>query len=321
MGRILLKKKLICIVTPVFNEEENLGNYFVTTKKFFEENSNYDFNVILVDDGSVDKSWNKIFEICKTDQRYRGIRLSRNHGSHLALAAGLDCAEGDAVSILACDLQDPIETVKEFISRWENGAEVVWGKRKEREDASWRVLASKTLFWLLRRFAFQKSSKFTTGSFLLVDKKVLKCLKLFKETNRVTFALVAWTGFNQDVVEYKRNARTAGSSGWSVSKMLKTMYDAFIGFSNLPTRILTWSGVLFVFASLAFSTYLIFDKITGNPMKGWTGIMLAISIFFAFQCFIFAVVGEYLSRIYSEVVRRPIYFVSEDYKLEGEKSF
>src|SRR5262249_62022069 len=160
-------------------------------------------------------------------------RLSRNFGSHVALSAGLMHAEGDAVALLACDLQDPPEVVFDFAARWREGARIVWGKRRTRADKAWRVAASKFFEWLTRRYAMPRGSQFTTGSFLLMDRKVLECFRQFQECNRITFALVAWTGFDQATVEYDRQPRRAGKSSWNWRGMLKAAYDTFLAFSKV----------------------------------------------------------------------------------------
>jgi dolichol-phosphate mannosyltransferase len=156
-----------------------------------------------------------------------------------------------------------------------------------------------------------RGSRFTVGSFLLVDRRVADCFRQFQEHNRVTFALVAWTGFTQDVVLYDRRERRTGRSGWTWRRMVKTMYDTFIGFSFLPIRLMTLSGVLLSLLTVPFAVYLLLVYATGQPLPGWTSVMLALTLFFGIQFLLMGIVGEYLYRIYAEVVRRPLYFVSD----------
>jgi dolichol-phosphate mannosyltransferase len=227
------------------------------------------------------------------------------------LCAGLRHAEGDAVAILACDLQDPPEVVLEFVKRWREGAKIVWGKRRSRTDSWMRKKASGVFESLLRRHAMPTGSLFTTGSFLLMDRRVLECYKQFQEGNRITFALVAWTGFDQAVVEYDRQARTAGKSSWGLGKMLKAAYDAFLSFSRVPFGAVTAVGATLFLFSVALCIYIIVSYLTGDPKPGWVSIMFAMCMFFGMHFIFMSIQGEYLSRIYSESVRRPLYFISE----------
>jgi dolichol-phosphate mannosyltransferase len=155
-------------------------------------------------------------------------------------------------------------------------------------------------------------SKFTTGSFLLADRKVVECYRQFHEHNRITFALFAWTGFEQAVVEYDRKRRVAGRSSWSLRKMLKAMYDAFIGFSYLPIRLTTFVGVFTSLGAFTLLTYTIISWLVGAPAHGWTSLVSSLAFFFGIQFLLMGLMGEYLYRIYTEVTRRPLFFISEE---------
>jgi len=301
----------ITVITPVFNEEDGLAAYEREVSAVLFDNQEFEFDVLFIDDGSRDRSWEVICEICARNQRCAGIRLSRNYGPHVALSAGFTHASGDAVATLACDLQDPPQTVLDFAQRWREGAQIVWGRRRSRADAWSRTWTSRIFERAIRTFAMPKDSQFTVGSFLLVDRRVADCFRQFQEHNRVTFALVAWTGFSQGTVFYDRRERRTGRSGWTWRRMLKTMYDTFIGFSFLPIRLMTLAGVLLSLLTIPFAVYLIVVFLTGRPLAGWTSVMLALTLFFGVQFLLMGIVGEYLFRIYAEVVRRPLYFVSD----------
>lgn len=301
----------IVVLTPVFNEEDNLSRFEADVRETLLDRTDADYSVIFIDDGSADRSWEMIEDICRRDTRFKGIRLSRNFGSHIALAAGFNYAEGDAVAVLACDLQDPPGTILQFVEHWRAGNQIVWGHRRSRDETIWRSLSSSVFQAMIRRFAMPRGSSFTTGSFLLADRKVVEYYRQFREHNRITFALVAWTGFRQATVEYDRLGRQAGRSGWNFSKMIKAMYDTFVGFSPLPIQIITTAGAGTSLFSLLLGAYLLTNWLFGNPAQGWTSIMLAISSFFAVQFMLLGIMSQYLYRIYTEVVRRPLYFVSE----------
>jgi dolichol-phosphate mannosyltransferase len=307
--------KKVVVVTPVFNEEDNLLGYVDVVSRVLFGIVGVDVEVFLVDDGSNDSSWKLIERIAEADARFRGVRLSRNFGSHTALTAGfahID-ADADAAVTLACDLQDPPEVVVEMIQQWRAGADIVWGERRTRQDSMWKVWTSRLFSRALERHAMPSGSKFTTGSFLLMDRRVLDCFNQFNEHNRITFALVAWTGFDQVRVPYNRVARTKGVSGWSFGKMLKAMYDAFIGLSTLPIRVMKVAAVSAFVLSLVLAAYfLVLVATRGSQVPGWASQMILLSVFFGVQFSLMAIVGEYLHRIYTESMRRPLYFISHD---------
>jgi dolichol-phosphate mannosyltransferase len=302
---------VVLVLTPVYNETAGLAAYEQAVRETLMPRTDCRVRVLFIDDGSTDDSWDRIRAITARDGRFRGIRLSRNYGSHIALSAGFASAgDADAVATLASDLQDPPDVVSQFIDAWKGGADIVWGKRTTRDESWLRVLTSRMFERLIRRHAMPRRSKFTTGSFLLVDRKVAECFAQFHEHNRVTFALVAWTGFTEAVVEYKRRRRQSGVSGWTYGRMVKTMYDTFIGFSQTPIRAMTITGALVSLLTLPMAGYILYHRLSGHPILGWTSVMLPLTLFFGLQFLMMGVVGEYLYRIYAEVVRRPLYFIS-----------
>ncbi|HTI41955.1 MAG TPA: glycosyltransferase family 2 protein [Vicinamibacterales bacterium] len=316
MGRAVIPetshRPIVVLLTPVYNESAGLDAYESGVTRTLLSRSDCDVRVLFIEDGSSDDSWRKICAIAARDPRFRGIRLSRNYGSHIALSAGFaNIGEADAVATLACDLQDPPEVVAQFIDRWKAGADIVWGKRVSRDEPFIRIMTSRLFESLIRRHAMPSRSRFTTGSFLLVDRKVADCFAQFQEHNRVTFALVAWTGFREEVVEYQRQRRRTGRSGWTYGRMVKTMYDTFIGFSQTPIRLMTVTGGVVSLLTIPMAAYLLYHRIVGHPILGWTSTMLPMTLFFGLQFLMMGIVGEYLYRIYAEVVRRPLYFVSD----------
>jgi dolichol-phosphate mannosyltransferase len=271
----------------------------------------FETRFILVDDGSTDGSWDMIVGICDRLPAFRGVRLSRNFGAHVAICAGLDVARGDAIAILACDLQDPPETIVEFLDAWRSGADIVWGARSSREGEPFRRILVDAMIKVLRRFAMPRGSRFTTGSFLLIDARVAECVRRFREHSRVTFALVAWTGFDQEVVYFDRRARQSGQSGWGLGKLFSTVYDVFIGFSPAPAFVITAMGLFLSFLSLSGLAMVLLEWAFYRVQPGWTGIMATITLFFGMLFMMMGLLGEYLSRIFVEVKNRPLYFVAD----------
>ncbi len=303
----------LTILTPVYNEVESFPLYVAAVTSIILDRKDVAATVLFVDDGSNDGSWEMIAKLCDDDPRFRGIRLSRNVGAHTATLAGMSNIgpDEDAVVIMGCDLQDPPETTLELLERWREGADVVWAERRTRGDPLWRRVGSSTFHALLRR-SMPRGSLVTAGGFFLIDRIVVKAVREMKEQNRVNFALVAWTGFEQERVLYDRPKRVAGKPGWTLGKMLKTTYDAFVGFSTLPLRVMRLAALVAALVAGGLSIFLVVDATIGNRVPGWTSTVLVPSVFFAIQFALTAIIGEYLYRIYAEVVDRPSFFVSAE---------
>ncbi len=305
-------KPSVCLITPVFNEAENLPRFKECLDNFFFKSPITDYSVIFVDDGSTDSSWAKLVEMCAGEPRCRAIRLSRNFGAHAAISAGMENSSADAAVVFACDLQDPPETVVEFVEKWRNGADIVFGHRSTRKDGKLRQWCSSIFQQLLGRFAMPQGSQFATGSFLLADQKVIQAFREFREYHCITFALFAWTGFSQEKVEYHRAKRQAGKSGWSLGRMMKAFYSAFIAFSHLPIRLITILSIITFILSFSLATYAVFSFLVSGSLPGWASTMVVLGFFFGIQFFVLSVIGEYLHRIYFEIVARPRFFVAAD---------
>jgi glycosyltransferase involved in cell wall biosynthesis len=303
---------IIEILTPLYNEERCFETYVEAVDRVLISRKDVEYRFLLIDDGSTDRTWDLIQQQCDSSPRFRGLRLSRNFGAHTAVTAGLDLCDADAVAILPADLQDPPEAVVSFVVAWRQGADVVFGRRRMRADSRWRVLTSKLFEDLLRRFAMPKGSKFVTGGFLLMDRKVVECVRQMREANRLIFGLVAWTGFRQAVVEYDRQYRVAGQSAWSVGRMIKSMYDGLIGFSGTIPRAVTLLGAFFALVGLIAALYFLLNAIFFSPLPGWSTIMVILSLFFGIVFLILGTICEYLLRIYVETTRRPLYFIAAD---------
>ena len=303
---------IVQILTPLYNEERCFGTYVEAVERILITRDDVEYRILLIDDGSTDLTWELIQQQCEESSRFRGLRLSRNFGAHTAVTAGLDLCDADAVVILPADLQDPPEAVVSFVEAWRGGADVVFGRRRMRDDSHWRVLTSKAFEALLRRFAMPKGSKFVTGGFLLMDRKVVECVRQMREANRLIFGLVAWTGFRQAVVEYDRQRRAAGRSAWSVGRMVKSMYDGLIGFSGTIPRAVTLLGAFFSLIGFVAALYFLLNAIFFDPMPGWSTIMVILSLFFGIVFLILGTICEYLLRIYVESTRRPLYFIAAD---------
>jgi glycosyltransferase involved in cell wall biosynthesis len=305
-------RPLLVVITPVYNESKIIERYAAEIGRVLFSSADLDVRVLFVDDGSSDDSWAAIQNLAQGSFRFSAIRLSRNFGAHTAITAGFDHVDGaaDIVVTLACDLQDPPEVILSFVQKWRDGADIVWGARRSRMESRWRRGASHLVEFILRRFAMPAHSRFQTGSFLLIDRIVLDCVRQFREHARVTFALVAWTGFDQAVMEYDRRPRLEGRSGWTFTRLLSTAYDVFIGFSPLPAQLLTALGIVLLSGSLFVVIYLVMTWFLEDVQPGWTGLMATMTLCFGLLFVMLGISFEYLYRIFVETKERPLYFVS-----------
>lgn len=307
----------ISIITPVYNEEENLDVFYERVKETFKTLSNdlaepIEKEIILIDDGSTDLSFQEIKRLAKVDKSIKGISLSKNHGSHTAISAGLSKATGEAAIIIAADLQDPPELIVEFVKKWKEGAQIVWGKRAKYEQSLLRFCINKIFYTLVKNFAIKTYPSTGTGSFCLIDKKIYQNLNRHLEHNRVTFGLIAYQGYKQDYVEYDRLKRERGCTGWSASKLIKAGLDTFLSFSYFPVRFMSILGIItFAISTLGIIYTLWVWLAVGVKVPGWTTIIILICIFNSLQFLMLGILGEYIWRVSDEVKCRPLYFIQD----------
>jgi len=303
-------RPLITIVVPVFNERDNLRGFHGAVNAVLTAIGDYDWEFVFVDDGSRDGSFEVLKELGAADARVRALRFPRNFGSHVAIAAGIDYCKGDAAVIMAADLQDPPELVRDFVGRWRDGFDVVWGARTGRDDGRLRSWGMSLFYRLVRRFAIPTYPKGGTGSFCLISKPVIEAFRECTERNRLTFGLIAWGGFKETAVPYHRPRRLVGSSSWTLGKMVKSAIDTFVSFSFLPIRAISFLGLVVSGLSFLFGFYVIVNKLWfGTRVEGWTSVMLAVLVLGGVQLVMIGVLGEYLWRILDEARGRPLYII------------
>ena len=301
---------LVSIVVPVFNEEANLLQFHDAVSAVMRAIPDCDWEFVFVDDGSRDRSFRLVEDLRSRDQRVTALRFARNFGSHVAIAAGIDYCHGDCAVIMAADLQDPPDVLREFIARWREGYDVVWGARTGRDDGVLRGWFMKAFYGAVRRFAIPNYPKGGTGSFCLISRKVVETFRQCTERNRLTFGLIAWSGFRESQVPYHRPPRAAGSSSWTLGRLVKSAIDTFISFSFLPIRAISYFGLVVSFLSFAFGFYVIVNKLVyGTSVQGWTSVMLAVLLLSGVQLTMIGVLGEYLWRILGETQGRPLYVI------------
>jgi dolichol-phosphate mannosyltransferase len=265
---------------------------------------------VFVDDGSRDGSWRVLEELAHRYPNVRALRLNRNYGAHLAISAGMQCAEGDAVVVLAADLQDPPGVLPEFVRRWEEGFRVVWGVRAARRREAWhRKVFSRVFHWLVRRHALPAYPSQGTGSFCLVDRTVVINLRRMREDFRTIFGLIALQGYPAAEVPYVREERVRGQSGWSLRRMIHTAIDVFTSYSHLPVRLITWIGLASCALAFLGIVYQLIHYSLYGSLRGWTMLFATVCFFGGVQTLALGVLGEYVWRTFHEVKRRPLWFV------------
>ncbi|HXD73860.1 MAG TPA: glycosyltransferase family 2 protein [Vicinamibacterales bacterium] len=305
-----MARPLVAIVVPVHNEKDNLVRFHEEVTLVMHQLGDYDWEFVFVDDGSQDGSFELIQILRDKDPRVAAIRFPRNFGSHVAIAAGIDYSKGDAAVIMAADLQDPPALIHDFIARWRDGYDVVWGARSGRDDGRLKAWAMNRFYSLVRNIAIPNYPKGGTGSFCLISKPVMDAFRQMNERNRLTFGLIAWAGFRETQVPYHRPRRLVGSSSWTTGKMVKAAIDTFVSFSFLPIRAISALGLIVSLLSFLFGFYVLINKLVfGTRVEGWTSVMLAVLFLGGVQLIMVGVLGEYLWRALDEARARPLYIV------------
>ncbi len=305
-------RMLLSIVIPCMNEEEVLRE---TNRRLVAvlEGISLNFEVVYVDDGSTDSTPDLLRELQASDSRIRVIRFSRNFGHQIAITAGLEHASGDAVTIIDADLQDPPEVILDFVAKWMDGYDVVYGVRTERDGETAFKLWTARLFYRIISHLSDTRIPLDTGDFRLMDRRVVDALLSMPERDRFVRGMVSWLGFSQAAVEYRRAPRLAGVTKFSLFKMVRFALDGIFSFSILPLRLATWTG--FAASGLAIFGIIVvlLERFFGvvGLVKGWSSAMIAELFIGGVQLICMGLIGEYVGRIYGESKRRPLYIVQE----------
>jgi glycosyltransferase involved in cell wall biosynthesis len=300
---------LISVVTPAYNEAENLPVLYARLREVLDS-LGQDWEWIVVDDHSHDATFSVLAELASQDSRVRGIRFARNFGSHRALSCGLHHANGDCAVVMAADLQDPPEVLPELVSKWREDAHVVWALRRQREGEKTSTIAfSRLYYFLMRRFVGIEEMPATGSDFFLLDRRVVDAFDQFNESNISIMALITWMGYRQEVITYDKKARLHGDSGWTLEKKLKLVLDSVTSFSYLPIRLMSLLGLSVALAGFLYAGFVTIHALAGNPMQGWSSLMVVILIIGGIQMLLMGVLGEYLWRALDESRRRPRYLI------------
>jgi dolichol-phosphate mannosyltransferase len=304
-------------VVPAYNERETLLTLYDRLLPVLEQLDG-SAEVILVDDGSDDDSFDRMAEISLRDSRFKILQLSRNFGHQTAITAGLDFAAGNAIIVMDADLQDPPETVLTMAQRWREGFDVVYAVRRERPgEARFKRFTAATFYRVLRRLT-NVDIPADAGDFRLVDRKALEAFKTMRENDRFVRGMFSWVGFKQIGVTYDRSERFAGTTKYPLRKMVNFAIDGIVSFSNAPLRLALALGFFVSITSFVYAIVAIVLKLSGAfTVPGWTSIVFVASFLGGVQLIVLGVVGEYVGRIYVETKRRPLYIVSRSAGLTG----
>jgi dolichol-phosphate mannosyltransferase len=301
----------LSVVIPCYNEEAVMLELHRRVTQACCSVVKDSYELLFVNDGSFDGTWAMLEELAHKDVRVVGIDLSRNYGHQLALSAGLSVACGDRILIIDADLQDPPELLPDMMRLMDDGADVVYGQRVQRDGETWfKKISARTFYRLLRRMT-NVAIPADTGDFRLISRQVLDALMAMPEQQRFIRGMVAWLGFHQVPIEYNRDARFAGDTKYSFYKMLTFAIDAITGFSNMPLRVSFYISCAFVVISLLLGIFVLFSWWYLGTVKGWASLLLVMLIFSSVQLFCLAIIGEYLGRVYMQTKQRPLFIIRE----------
>jgi dolichol-phosphate mannosyltransferase len=308
---------LITIVIPALNEEENIPSLEREVHEALD-GLPYDFEFIVIDNGSTDRTHDLVLDICARDRRWRYVRFSRNFGVEASMAAGYGLAAGDAIVVLYSDLQDPPSVIPEMLQKWQAGYDVVYGVRTVRHgDPAWRNALIRLAYRIIDALADVPIPR-NAGDFRLISRPVRDALAGFGETNRYTRGLIAWLGFQQTGVEYERRSRTAGDSKAPIGALIVFALNAVTSFSLRPLRLFAWLGFALVAASLVAVPVYVLLYVAGNPPPGLTTLIILGLLGIGVNSLGIGILGEYLGRTYAETKRRPLYVIAETVNLDSD---
>ncbi|MDD5012077.1 MAG: glycosyltransferase family 2 protein [Candidatus Nanoarchaeia archaeon] len=316
-------KRLISIVIPAYNEEEGLDELYRRLQKVLDGLDKYSFEVIIVENGSRDDTYKKLLEIHQKDKRFKIVQLSKNFNCDGGISAGLKYVRGDAVILMNADLQDPPEIIPEFINKWEQGYEIIYGVIQKRKGVS---ILRKMVSWMFYQTIYSLTNgqiKKNVSDFRLIDKKVYEVINSMPEHNRFLRGMISWTGFKSTGIpfvraeRYKEGGEAKVLSIFQRAKNIKWFVtNAIFTFSDFPLKLMTSVGAFtsflsFILAMYFLGGYLIYGTASPGYVKGHTSLMLVILFLFGVLFIFLGIIGKYISKIYDEVKQRPLYIVRD----------
>lgn len=311
-----MMKKLYSVVIPVFNEEEVIE---ITYNRLTEvmKSLDGDYELIFVNDGSRDRTQLIMEGLAANDRHVRLLEFSRNFGHQIAITAGMDYAQGDAIVVIDADLQDPPELIPQMIAKWKEGFEVVYGQRLKRKGETLFKKCTAAAFYRLLRFLTNINIPMDAGDFRLIDRQVAEVLKRIREKNRFVRGLVSWVGFRQTALEYIREERQAGETKYPLKKMVRLALDGILSFADWPLKVASYLAWVIITASLVMIVYIVLPSSAFYREAVWPAFMAVLLLMNGILMAILGAIGEYISRIYDESRNRPLYILRNQAELEG----
>ena len=307
-------RPLISIVTPFFNEGAGVLHFYQVLMQTVDNLPDFDFEVICIDDGSKDETLSYLVDISTKDSRIIVLELSRNFGKEAAMSAGIDEAKGDCVIPIDADLQDPPSLISIMLKEWQQGAEVVLAKRTDRSTDSFMKRKTAGFFYRLHNALSSLKIPENVGDFRLMDRIVVDAIKKLPERQRFMKGLFAWVGFNTVTIEYKREARIAGTSKFSGWNLWNFAIEGVTSFSLVPLKVWTYIGFLGSLFATFYATYIIIRTwIFGIDLPGYASLLVVMLFFGSLQLMSLGIIGEYIGRIYFESKQRPLYLIKKLY--------
>ncbi len=302
----------VSIIIPVYYNEDNLRPLYADIKEKFIEKISYDYEIVMVNDGSKDNSYAVIQELAGIDKNIKPVSLSRNYGSHAATLCGLNYATGDCIVCKAADLQEPTELLIDMVDKWKEGFNVVLAVRKDREEGLSQVFFSNMYYWLVRKTCLPSMPK-KGFDIWLIDKKVKTVLLSLDEVNSSLSGQILWSGFKTAEVPYVRKAREIGKSRWTLKKKIRLVMDTMFSFSTVPVKVVSSIGFLSLVGAIGLAVQKLIAKLEGNiPVEGWTTLIIFNLFSFGIIMFSIGILGEYIWRIFDASRSRPPYIVEDD---------
>lgn len=301
----------ISVIAPVYNEELNIPVIYDRLTQVLSSISD-SYEILFINDGSKDRSLAIAKDLSEKDPHIKYIDFSRNFGHQIAVSAGLDHVQGEAVVIIDSDLQDPPELIKDMYAKYQQGYEVVYAKRKNRKGEGAFKKFTASIFYRLLSKMTSIDIPLDTGDFRIMDRKIVEVLKAMPEKDKYIRGQVSWAGFKQSYVEYDRDERMAGETGYPLRKMMKFAMDGITGFSNVPLKIVSWFGFLVSFFAFLTIIYTLISKfILNNAVPGWSSVMISVLFIGGIQLIAIGIIGEYLARMNANIRNRPLYIIRD----------
>lgn len=300
---------VVSVVVPCYNEAGGLALLHARVAAACREAAGDDYEIILVDDGSRDATWQEITALAARSRQVVGVHLARNHGHQLAVTAGLSLSRGDRVLLIDADLQDPPELLLPMMRKMDEGADVVYGRRISRASESWFKRTSAAAFYRLLHRITDIDIPLDTGDFRLMTRRVVETLQMMPESHRFIRGMVSWVGCTQVPIDYDRAERVAGETKYPLSKMIRFALDAITSFSIAPLRLASHFGFVTAALALVLLAYSVARWLGGYAVTGWTSLIAAVLVLGSIQLFVLGIIGEYLGRLLIESKRRPLFLI------------